>query len=334
MSTLKKTLEQPSAFAPPPSLKPQRDSASAELVKREALETYLHAATSDNTRKAYRQDIRHFMANGGLLPANTNILLNYLHKHVDVLKPQTLKRRLTAIKHWHTYQGFADPTSHPLIRKTLTGISKVHGKPANKAAALSLEQLKIIMDVLREEGTPKSCRDSALLLIGFFGAMRRSELVAITWEDIHFMEEGVTIQISRSKTDQTGIGRTCAIPIDQGKLCAVSALKQWQRRSQQTSGPVFRAINKHQQLQKSALTPLSVSHILKKVALNAKLPNPEKYSGHSLRRGFATTASKKGIPMVAIMRQGRWQHEGTVYAYIEEGQQFQANAAGILLQDK
>lgn len=326
-------LGQPFAYAEA-SAELSQSSAATDLVKSEALETYLHAATSDNTRKAYRQDIRHFMANGGLLPANTSILLNYLHKHVGVLKPQTLKRRLTAIKHWHVYQGFSDPTSHPLIHKTILGIARLHGVPVNKAASLSLEQLDSIMDVLSMNNTLVDSRNRALLLVGFFAAMRRSELVAILWEDIHFLEEGVTIQISRSKTDQSGIGQTCAIPFGQGKLCTVNALKQWQMHSQQTSGPVFRAINKHQQLQKSALTPLSVSHILKKVALRAKLPNPEKYSGHSLRRGFATAASKKGIPMVAIMRQGRWRHEGTVYGYIEEGQQFQDNAAGILLQDK
>lgn len=313
-----------------PSVLADFDAAKARLNP--GVDMYLQAATSDNTRKAYQQDIRHFMAGGGLLPANTTILLNYLHQHVGVLKPQTLKRRLTAIKHWHVYQGFADPTSHPLVRKALAGIARLHGVPVTKAAALSLEQLSTIMDVLSETNLLMNCRDRALILAGFFGALRRSELVAITWEDIHFVEEGVTIQIKRSKTDQTGIGQTCAIPIAQTKLCAMRALKEWQVLSQQNTGPVFRAINKHQQIQQSALTPLSVSHILKKVAHSAKLPNPENYSGHSLRRGFATAASKKGVPIVAIMRQGRWRHEGTVYGYIEEGKQFQDNAASLLLQ--
>ncbi len=313
-----------------PSVLADFDAAKARGLN-PGVETYLHAATSHNTRKAYQQDIRHFMAGGGLLPANTTNLLNYLHQHVGVLKPQTLKRRLTAIKHWHTYQGFADPTTHPLIRKTLAGIARLHGVPVTKAAALSLEQLNMMMDVLIEKNTLGDCRDRALLLVGFFAAMRRSELVAITWEDIHFVEEGVTILIPRSKTDQSGSGQTCAIPYGQAKLCAVTALKQWQTLSQQTSGPAFRAINKHQQLQNSALTPLSVSQILKKVAHNAKLPNPDSYSGHSLRRGFATAASKKGVPMIEIMRQGRWKHEGTVYGYIEEGQLFTDNAASILL---
>lgn len=303
-----------------------------ELNITNEVQAYLHAATSNNTRQAYQQDIRHFMENGGLLPANTSNLLSYLQKFASTLKSQTLKRRLTAIKHWHTYQGFPDPTSHPLIRKTLTGISRIHGKPVTKAIALTVDQLKIVSSFLKTRGNLSDIRNRALLLIGFFGAFRRSELVAIKWEDIQFLEEGITIMIARSKTDQSGEGQTCAIPYGRGELCAVIALQQWQAVSQQQTGPVFRAINKHQQIQNGALTPLSVNHILKKLAVETQLPNADNFSGHSLRRGFATAASKKGVPMVAIMRQGRWRHEGTVYGYIEEGQRFTDNAVNTLLQ--
>lgn len=292
---------------------------------------YLNAATSNNTRKAYQQDIRHFMEHGGMLPSNTSNLLGYLQKFASVLKSQTLKRRLTAIKHWHTYQGFPDPTSNPLIRKTLSGISRVHGKPTMKAAALSLDQLKKMAIHLTHRNNLSDIRNRALILIGFFAALRRSELVSLKWEDIHFEDEGVTILIPRSKTDQSGEGQTCAIPYGKGELCPITAMQQWQVVSEQSSGPVFRAINKHQQIQSRALTPLSVNHILKKLAVEVELPHPATFSGHSLRRGFATAASKKGVPMVAIMRQGRWRHEGTVYGYIEEGQRYTDNAVNILL---
>lgn len=310
---------------------PDKRQTKTEINITNEVQTYLHAATSNNTRKAYQQDIRHFMEHGGLLPANTSSLLSYLQKFAPILKAQTLKRRLTAIKHWHTYQGFPDPTSHPLIRKTLSGISRVHGKSAVKAAALTIEQLKSMSYVLTKRGNLSDIRNQALILIGFFGAFRRSELVAIQWEDIQFLDEGITILISRSKTDQSGEGQICAIPYSRGELCPVTALQQWKAVSPQQSGAVFCAINKHQQIQQNALTPLSVNHILKKVALDAELPQPENFSGHSLRRGFATAASKKGVPMIAIMRQGRWRHEGTVYGYIEEGQRFTDNAVNTLL---
>ncbi len=322
----------PSVFASKEAT-PDSPRINQSLKITSEIQTYLHAATSNNTRKAYQQDIRHFMSEGGLLPANTSVLLNYLQKQANNLKPQTLKRRLTAIKHWHTYQGFPDPTSHPLIRKTLSGIARIHGKQVVKAAALSLDQLNIISTILNARGSLSDTRNRALILIGFFGALRRSELVAIKWEDIQFLDEGITIMISRSKTDQSGEGQTCAIPYGRGELCPVVALQQWQAISKQRQGPVFRAINKHQQIQNNALTPLSVNHILKKVATETQLPNPENFSGHSLRRGFATAASKKGVPMVAIMRQGRWRHEGTVYGYIEEGQRFTDNAVNALLRE-
>ncbi|MGE3319396.1 MAG: site-specific integrase [Candidatus Berkiella sp.] len=303
-----------------------------ELSITNELQTYLHAATSNNTRKAYQQDIRHFMSEGGLLPATTCNLLTYLQQQASRLKPQTLKRRLTAIKHWHTYQGFPDPTSHPIIRKALSGIARVHGKPTVKAAALSLDQLRKISEYLKHNESLSNVRNRALILIGFFAALRRSELVGLCWEHIHFEEQGVTITIPRSKTDQEGEGQNVAIPYGKTELCPVKALQQWQNISKRDSGAIFCAINKHQRMQSKSLTALSVNHILKKLAHETQLPNPQTYSGHSLRRGFATTASQNGVSMIAIMRQGRWRHEGTVYGYIEEGQRFVDNAASYLLQ--
>lgn len=315
----------------PASLKLRRTSSKSELNITNEVQTYLHAATSSNTRKAYQQDIRHFIEHGGVLPSNTSNLLSYLQKFASTLKSQTLKRRLTAIKHWHTYQGFPDPTSTPLIRKALLGISRIHGKPTVKAAALSLKQLRKIAIHLTHRNNLSDIRNRALILIGFFGALRRSELVTLNWEDIHFEEEGISIKIKRSKTDQTGEGQLCAIPYGRGELCAVHALQQWEAASCKV-GPIFRAINKHQQIQHKPLTPLSVNHILKKLAIEVGLPYPDTYSGHSLRRGFASAASKKGVPMIAIMRQGRWRHESTVYGYIEEGQKFTDNAVNRLME--
>uniref|UniRef100_A0A0Q9YK53 Site-specific tyrosine recombinase XerC n=1 Tax=Candidatus Berkiella aquae TaxID=295108 RepID=A0A0Q9YK53_9GAMM len=292
---------------------------------------YIKAATSDNTRKAYQQDIRHFMANGGLLPSNTGNLLQYLQNQAGALKSETLQRRLTAIKHWHIYQGFADPTLHPMIRKTLRGIARIHGKPVEKAAALSIHDLKSVASFLHNRKSLRDHRDIALILIGFFGAFRRSELAKLQWEQIQFLEEGMTILIPRSKTDQTGEGQICAIPYVKGDICPVNALQHWQQAVGLSSGPVFRAINKHQQIQQDCLTPLSINHILKRVAREANLPDPDRYSAHSLRRGFATMASKKGVSLTAIMHHGRWRHEGTVYGYIEEGQRFTDNPINKLL---
>ncbi len=293
---------------------------------------YARAATSDNTRMAYRSDIRHFMHWGGVLPTTPDVVVRYLERHAQLLHPNTLKRRITAIKNWHTYQGFPDPTDYVLIRKTLSGIGRIHLKATKKAPALSLEQLTRLSAFIRGRNSLADQRDLALLQIGFFGAFRRSELVAIQWEHIKFVPQGVEIYIPTSKTDQEGEGAVCAIPYGQLECCPVVSLKQWQERTKRVSGPVFVAISKSGYLSANSLSPASVGKVLKKHAQACSLPNATDFSAHSLRRGFATSASQKGAGLIAIMRHGRWKAEKTVLGYVDEGQRFQNNAAGMLLQ--
>lgn len=293
--------------------------------------SYLKAATSLNTRRAYQQDIRHFIGWGGILPTTPDIVLQYLHSSAPHLNPRTLKRRLIAIKHWHTYQDFSDPTAHPLVRKTLSGILHVHGRPAEKAPAFSIEQLMLLSHYLRTQGNIISIRDQALIQIGFFGAFRRSELVAMHWEHVKFVPQGVEILIPRSKTDQEGEGQVCAIPYGNSVLCPVTALHHWQKQSDTDVGAVYRRVFKNGQIGNDAISSGTVNSIIKKLAIACQLPNAYQFSGHSLRRGFATVASQKGATLGAIMRQGRWRHEGTVNGYIEEGQRFDKNAADSIL---
>lgn len=294
---------------------------------------YIQASTSQNTRRAYQADVRHFIAWGGRLPASPDQILHYLQEHASSLNARTLKRRLIAIRHWHAYQGFADPTTHPLIGKVLSGILHVHGKPPEKAPPLSIEQLILLTQHIKSSDTLASYRNNALLQIGFFGAFRRSELVAMSWEHVFFVSQGVEILIPRSKTDQEGLGEVCAIPYGTPIICPVTALHQWYERSSASCGPVFNRILKNNKVAPHSITANSINKIIKSAAMACHLPKAESYSGHSLRRGFATTASLKGASMNAIMRQGRWRHEGTVHGYIEEGKRFDTNAANSILED-
>lgn len=293
---------------------------------------YLEAATSHNTRNAYQADIRHFLAWGGLLPSTPDVLLHYLQQHADILNPRTLKRRLVAIRQWHACQQFPDPTSHPLIRKTLSGICHLHGTPPVKALPLAPEQLAQIVSCLASRGKPADLRDSALLQTGFFGAFRRSELVALRWEDIRQVPEGMEIMIRRSKTDQEGHGAQCAIPYGNNQLCPVRAIQRWNAAvGNRDEGYIFCRISRHREPADQPLAPDSVSRILKSLAAACGFPQPERYSAHSLRHGFATSASRQGASFGAIMRHGRWRHEGTVHGYIEEGRQFEDNAATSII---
>ena len=295
------------------------------------LHHYVHAATSDHTRRAYQTDVRQFIAWGGHLPSNTEEILAYLHEQAASLNHRTLQRRIVALRQWHVTQGFTDPTQHPLVKKTVTGIGRTHGKPKAKAPALTLANIQTINEGLLPGKTAREVRDRALLLVGFLGAFRRSELVAMTWENILFTEEGVVITVPRSKTDQEGEGKDCALPKVDGPLCPVGALKNWQAYTEE-SGNVFRRITKTDDVLEVGFTGQQVSLIIKRLAKAAKLPNADTYSSHSLRGGFATQARREGADFISIMRQGRWRSTKTVMDYIEAGDAFVENAAGVILQ--
>lgn len=293
---------------------------------------YIHAATSNNTRTAYQADIRHFVFWGGRLPTSGESILRYLRYHAALLNPRTLARRLTAIKNWHLYQGFIDPTTHPAIRKTLVGIRNIHGKPKKKAIPLTLEIITKMSALLKSSNRLIDCRNRALLLLGFLGAFRRSELVAIKWGDITFVPEGIEIMVPRSKTDQGGEGQVCAIPTsDDAILCPVTALSVWRERAGRETEHVFRQITAGGLVLGKSIKPHQVNVIIKAIATACDIPDATSYSSHSLRRGFATEASRKGAPFGSIMRHGRWRHEGTVLGYIDEGKRFDQNAARIML---
>ena len=238
---------------------------------------YIHAATSNNTRNAYQADIRHFIAWGGLLPTSSDVVIQYLHYYAEILNPRTLMRRLTALKNWHQYQGFNDPTAHSAIRKTLIGIKNTHGKPKNKAPVLTIESLTTMVSHLKKSNRLIDYRNCALLQIGFFGAFRRSELSDITWESIRFVKEGIEILIERSKTDQVGDGQVCAIPYGDGLLCPVSALLAWRDQSYCQSGHVFRHI-KEGMFTDASIQPRQINVLIKSIAKSCNLPDAENYS--------------------------------------------------------
>lgn len=293
---------------------------------------YQIAATSDNTRRAYQSDIRHFENWGGQLPATTEAILRYLHAFAETLNPRTLSRHVTALKQWHRYQNFSDPTQSPIVSKTLTGISRMHGKPKNKAAPLLPEHLIKITEYLLAQNTLASMRDSALLQMGFLGAFRRSELVSIKTDHINWQPDGIEILIPKSKTDQENSGQYCAIPNGNEKLCAVRSLKGWMNKAKINDGFIFRRIYKGEKISDTNLTADAVNNILKKHAHAAGVENAVDFSSHSMRRGLATTASRDGVSIPAIMRQGRWKQVDTVMEYIEAAQRFEENAAGQVLQ--
>ncbi len=312
-----------------PKLRNAVTPADTELVAQHR--AILAAATADNTRRAYRSAVSHYLAWGGVLPADEPTMIRYLMSYAESLNPRTLALRLTALSHWHLHQGFPDSASTPTVRKTLAGIARTHGRPKKKAKALPIEDLECIVAQLGSLGTLKAARDNALLQIGFFGGLRRSELVGIEVEHVAWEVGGIAITLPRSKTDQLGEGIVKAIPYSDGPCCPANALRAWLDAAGIAAGPVFRPISKWGRLAKSALGVGSVNTILEACATLAGLGYVPDLSSHSLRRGMATSAHRAGADFRDIKRQGGWRHDGTVHGYIEEAGRFEENAAGSLL---
>jgi integrase len=310
-----------------------KDATLVERQESESLRHYLQAAMSDNTRKAYRSAIRQFEKWGGRLPSDRDTVVHYLLARAKSLNPRTLDLHLTAISQWHHYQGLIDPVSDPLVRKTMEGVRRTQGQPKRKAKALRLEHIAQMVNHLRQlPDTKKKQRDIALVLTGFFGAFRRSELVAIQIGDLVWEPEGLLIRLSRSKTDQQAMGLVRALPFGAPGCCPAMAMKNWIELADINEGPVFRPVNRWDKVQPKALNPGGINQLLKTLGNACQFDFVPDLSSHSFRRGLSTSAAREKIDFEFIKKQGGWKSDATVWEYIEEGQQFTNNASFILLE--
>lgn len=300
----------------------------------EALRHYLLAATSDNTRKAYRSAIRQFEKWGGRLPTDRDTIVRYLLTRATSLNPRTLDLHLTAISQWHHYQGLSDPVRDPLVRKTMEGIRRTHGQPKRKAKALRLEHIAQMVKHLQQlPHSKKKYRDIALVLTGFFGAFRRSELVAIQVSDLAWEPEGLIIRLPRSKTDQQATGLVRALPFAGNPACCpAKAIKQWMNTAGITTGPLFRPVNRWDQIQTRQLSPGAINDLLKTLGGACLFDFVPELSSHSFRRGLSTSAGREKVDFELIKKQGGWKSDATVWEYIEEGQQLSDNANVTLME--
>ncbi len=306
------------------------DVTSPLARAREQASEYIRQAKAPNTLRAYRTDWTHFSAwcrkHGVIaLPAEPGTVGMYLSAYAGKLKCSTLQRRISAISQAHQAANHPTPTGHPTVRNVWQGIRRAHGSAySGKTPALTAD-IRRMVDTLPAGlvGT----RDRALLLLGFAGAFRRSELVGLDREDLSVTNEGITVTLRRSKTDQEGQGRKVGIPYgSRPHTCPVRAMLAWYDVSGIATGPVFRAINRHGQLRHTRLTAQVVALIVKRYAEAAGL-NPDLYAGHSLRAGLATSAASAGVSERAIMEQTGHKSVTMVRRYIREGSLFRENAA-------
>ncbi len=309
------------------------EQAPARRARQHAVSTYIAHGLAESTRRGYAADLRHFRAWGGRIPASAELVASYLVAHAKVLKVSTLTRRLAAIASAHTLLGRDSPTRSPLIRATLRGIRRVHGSAQKQAKPLTPQLLQAMLRHRRGDCPLRLSRDRALLLVGFAGGFRRSELAQITPRDLTFSRNGVSITIWHSKTDAAGKGRVVALPSGASDLCPVRALRDWLARLSSLcpaadDGALFRRIDRYGQLGGPLGAAATGPILQKRLALSGR-PSAG-FSAHSLRAGLVTSAALAGVPVWSIQRQTGHRSETMVHRYIRDLTPFQANAFGAI----
>lgn len=287
-----------------------------------SIKQYLAAAFAENTVRAYRSDVARFIAWGGKIPCSPHLVARYIAHHAPLLSSTTLTRRLSAIAWAHTSKGLPSPTHSLLVKATLKGIRRSCTRRVRQAAALDKTH---VVQMVRGCTGLRGMRDRALLLIGFAGALRRSELIGINVDDVEFFAEGLVLHLRRSKTDQVAHGREVAIPRVRRRHCPCRCLTTWLAAAGIEDGPVFRPINRYEEVLPQRLSAQSVALVIKRLAAQAGL-DPAVLSGHSLRAGFVTNAVQRGASAASICAQTGHRSDEMMQRYVRAGRQFRDNA--------
>lgn len=292
---------------------------------------YLGNSKAANTLRAYAADWRDFTSwcehvGRVSLPATAETVALYISDLAAEARVSTIRRRLTTIRKAHEAESLPSPTQHLLVQDVLDGIKRELGVLQKGKTPLLLRDVQRMLEQCAD--TITGVRDRALLLLGFAGAFRRSELAGLRLEDLTFPDDGLVVFLARSKTDQEGQGVKKAIPYGgHAATCPVRAVQAWIDLLGVRTGPLFRRIYKDGRIGTNALSDRSVALIVKKTALAAGL-DPTRFAGHSLRAGFATQAAISGVSERAILKQGNWASEKMARRYIRDANLFRDNAAG------
>jgi integrase len=243
------------------------------------------------------------------------------------VKIATISRRLAAIRYAHKFAGYEPPTNVEAVKATLRGIRRTAGSaPARKAPATAD---KVLAMVAAADSGLKSLRDRAILLLGFAGAFRRSELVALNVADLQFCAGGLRVTIRRSKTDQDGFGTTIAIA--RGSVaCPVDAVLAWIKSAAIEDGPLFRPVTRTGRIVPRRLSARAVAELVKSYARRAGF-KAANFSGHSLRSGFLTSAAARGASVFKMMDVSRHKSVDTLRGYVRDAEMFRDHAGDGLL---
>jgi integrase len=302
---------------------------------------YRDAGRSAGTRRVYESAFALFKAwcvnqQASPLPADPRTVAFYLADAATRYRATTLDLHLAAIAYAHRAAGLPIPTTHQAVREVRTGVRRTHGAAARGKAALMTEDLRRLVGLL--DDSPVGLRDRALLLLGFAGAFRRSELVGLDVEDLEFTPRGIRVELRRSKTDQEAEGRPIGIPYGAvPETCPVRAVERWLAHVRAVlpgyeRGPLFLRLDAGGRIRLGRLSDRGVARVVQRWAERAGL-DPMRFAGHSLRAGLATSAAAGGVSERAIMNQTGHRSLTMVRRYIRDGELFRddnaARGAGL-----
>jgi site-specific recombinase XerD len=300
----------------------------------EMAERYLRSRHSRSTRRAYASDWQIFLgwcAPRGLqpLPASAETVVLFLSAEAEAgRRPSTLARRAAAIRLAHRSQNFESPTKSEVVKATMRGIRREHGMARLQKAPALASQIRS-MAALTDPATLTGLRDRAILLLGFAGALRRSELVGLRVEDLEETPRGLRLTIGQSKTDQEGTGEVVPV-IRGGEFCPVEAVTLWREAAGIDAGPLFRRVRRGERLGSAALSPYTVALIIKKYAAHLGL-DPRAFAGHSLRAGFLTSAAMNRASLFKLREVSRHKSLNTLQVYVRQAEAFDDHAGEGLL---
>ena len=299
----------------------------------DAAAEYLVAEKAAATLRAYRTDFyifAHYAAARGLtaMPALASTVMGFLSAEArGGAKASTLGRRVAAIRYAHQRAGYEPPTNAESVKALMRGIRRTIGAARDQKAPATADVLGTMLKHLPDSLIGQ--RDRALLTLGFAGAFRRSELVALTVADLTEAPDGLRVLIRRSKTDQEGQGQEIAIPRGY-RLRPVAAVQEWLKVAGITEGPVFRPVAKGGRVMPEALSDRGVADIVKRYAARADL-DPALFSGHSLRAGFLTSSAEAGAGIFKMMEVSRHKSVDTLRGYVRRSDLFREHAGAAFL---
>jgi integrase len=325
------------AVVSPSATAPLTSEGEAALAAAQAL---ARNAAAPATLRAYKADWTHFAdwcaAKGFVpVPAAPEVIGAYLASLADTHSPATIRRRLSALAKMHRYNDLPWNGAHGAIQGPLQGLLRRHGRPPQKAAALTLAMLRKLLATC--DRTARGRRDRALLLFGFAGALRRSELVFLHVEDVRVDADGLRLRIRRGKTDPAGQGAEIGLPRGRHvETCPLRAFEAWQAVAQRSAGPLFRRISTRGRIGGAALHPDAVRRILAhRLAMAGLTPEEigqgfDRLSAHALRVGFITEAYANGVRDEDIMRHTRHRDLRTMRGYVRRAGLISESPAGML----